>query len=356
MAKTKTQDLADQIKRSNYISEHPLEFISTGSTMFNLALSGKGSAGGWARGRVGNIVGDGGSGKTVVAVESCAFCHYNIKKIKSLQYPEVKNVSIVYNNVEGVLDLPIVNMYGESFLKAVEWTRTPTIEEFGRDFTRRCEALKDGDFLFYVVDSFDALKGTEELERFYEAAEKEEKEEGSYNLEKQKYASKFFSGICDVSSGKDATLLIVSQVRDKIGVTFGKKQYRAGGKALNFYTHQVAWIAEAKKIPKTYHGEERILGIKSKVNIERNKTALPFRKAEFTILFNYGLDDISSMTDWLYGPEVKKIKFDDMDFSRAEFIDYIEKEGLEEDLQYLSEEKWQEIENAVAPKRKGRFA
>ena len=35
--------------------ETPVEFITSGSTILNLALSGKGKNGGWARGRIVNI-------------------------------------------------------------------------------------------------------------------------------------------------------------------------------------------------------------------------------------------------------------------------------------------------------------
>jgi recombination protein RecA len=40
-------------------------------------------------------------------------------------------------------------------------------------------------------------------------------------------------------SDADVTLLIVSQVRDKIGAMFGAKHTRTGGRALDFYASQV---------------------------------------------------------------------------------------------------------------------
>ncbi|HUV71873.1 MAG TPA: hypothetical protein VMW25_02600, partial [Clostridia bacterium] len=48
--------------------ERPVDFINTGSTCLNLALSNRGKDGGWARGRIDNVVGDGSSGKTLVAL------------------------------------------------------------------------------------------------------------------------------------------------------------------------------------------------------------------------------------------------------------------------------------------------
>jgi recombination protein RecA len=218
-------------------------------------------------------------------------------------------------------------------------------------------ALKPGEFLLYIVDSWDALTSERGKERFEKAAEKDNEEEASYGTEKAKYGSaSFFSNICDISSGKDATLIIVSQIREKINAMFGKKHYRGGGKALDFYTHQVVWLAEIEKLSRVFRQEKRVYAIRSKAKFERNKVAKPFREAEFTILYDYGLDNISSMIDWYWGPKAQKIKFEDEDFSRAELIKYIEDEGLEDTLSDMCEKEWKEIENEISPKdRKKRF-
>jgi len=79
----------------------------------NLALSGEGKDGGWARARVLNLVGDGSSGKTLLALELAFWCYKNIKKVKSKIFPKVKEVKIVYCNAEGVMDFPIKKMYGK---------------------------------------------------------------------------------------------------------------------------------------------------------------------------------------------------------------------------------------------------
>ena len=83
------------------------------------------------------------------------------------------------------------------------------------------------------------------------------------------------------------------------------------------------------------------------MKIERSKVAKPFREAEFTILFDYGLDDLSSMIDYLYGS--KEINFDNQNFdTRKQFIRYIEKNNLEHRLIEQTKEKWNAIENAFA--------
>jgi RecA/RadA recombinase len=53
--------------------------LTTGSTLLNLALSQKGKDGGVARGRIINIVGDGGSGKTLLVLEILAHAFYGME-------------------------------------------------------------------------------------------------------------------------------------------------------------------------------------------------------------------------------------------------------------------------------------
>lgn len=358
MSRRVSQEVVDIKKAIAKRSENDdcVVFIHSGSTMVNLAGSSKGKNGGWARGRIGNIIGDGSSGKTLMALEAAANAFYNMPGNASSLFPTVTDVNIVFNNVEGVMDFPIEKMYGKKFVEGVDWIRTGTVEEFGRDYARRVMNLKPGQFLLYIVDSWDALTSEAGKERFEEAARKDKDEDASYGTEKAKYGSQtFFNNICDIMEGKDATLLIISQVREKIGITFGKKTYRTGGKALDFYTHQCCWLAEIKKLKKTFKGHDRIYGIRVKAKFERNKTAKPFREAEFIVLFDYGLDDIGSMMDFLWGPEATKINFEGADYSRVDLISYVEDNGLSEVLEEMCEEEWGKIEAAVVPVRKHRF-
>ena len=169
--------------------EQKVDFLGSGGTRLNLALSGK-ALGGWARGRIANIVGDGSSGKSLLALEACFWCFKNIKKATTFNYQKPKKATIIYNNVEGVMDFPLTKMYGKKFVDAVDWIGNQTIEEMGRDYIRRLNDLKKGHSLLYIVDSWDALKSTEGEKRFEESVKKNKELPGSFNLEKQKYAAR----------------------------------------------------------------------------------------------------------------------------------------------------------------------
>lgn len=355
----KTKAMAQSVRKRKKVQEVTVEFLHSGCSTLNLALSGKAADGGWARARVDNIVGDGSSGKTIGALELAFWAWKKVKKIKSQIFGKVKKVTIVYNNCEGVMDFPLEKMYGNEFVEAVEWICIKEIETMGRDYIGRMRALKKGEFLLYIIDSWDALYSVADKKRFEKSIADGKEEDGSYNLEKQKYAGKFFSNVCDnmENNKKDSTLFIISQVRTKIGITFGKKTYRAGGKALDFYTHQVAWIREEEKLTKTKRGHKRVYGIRSEVKVERSKVAKPFRESKFTILYDYGIDDINSMADFLYGKG--SIRFNGEKFkTRETFIKYVEANDLENKLIEETEKEWQEVEDAFekdVSNRKARF-
>jgi recombination protein RecA len=301
-------------------NKNRVEFLDTGSTLLNLAASGKGKKGGWARGRIVNLVGDGSSGKTLLALEACAQSFYYIKEKKSRLFPKVKKVSIVYNNREGVMDFPLEEMYGEKFVKGIEWIQSSTCEKFGRDYQKRVASLKEGEFLLYIADSLDSFDSSAGRKRVEKSIKTDKDIEGTYGMEKAKYfSSSFFSHLCDIMQGKDATLICISQVRDNINAgLFGEK------------------------LKKTVKKQERVFGVRVKARFKRNKTAKPFRDAEFDILFDYGIDNIGSIIKFLNKDEDCISELEKEPEKLASII-----EKLEED--------WQIIENTVKPKRRERF-
>jgi len=349
-----------KLKRRKQVSEcsfDTVDFIHSGCSTMNLALSGKAKDGGWARARVLNLVGDRSAGKTAVALE-LAFSYFKtIKKIKSKIWPTVKRFHIVYNNPEGVMDFPIQKMYGKynpktglwecPFRDKVEWVMSPNVEHFGRDYWRRANKLEKGESLLYILDTLDFLKSKKSIDRFIDAVEKDGEIEGSYDVEKQKFLSGWFPTTKDFlnANSADATLLILSQIRDKIGVMFGKKQMRTGGHAFDHAIHQEAWIKEVQKLRATRFGEQRVYAIKSEIRVEKNKCGKPFNEAQFQILYDYGIDNINSLIDYIYGK--KTIKFDGQKFkTKKAFIKFIEENDYEELLEKEAEIKWQKTDEA----------
>jgi recombination protein RecA len=336
----KAESVARSVKERKRRTTH-VEFFSSGSTTINMALSGH-PEWGWPRARVSNIVGDGSSGKTLLALEAAFWFLKNAKKIKSKIFPRVETAKVVYNNGEGVMDFPLTKMYGKKFEKAIDWRRSPTIESVGRDYISEVKDLKRGESLLYIIDSWDQFKSVHDTKISDTTDEDMLK---GYKLKKQQFAWKFFSEVCDGidRNSKDATLIVISQTKQKIGVTFGKKKYRTGGDALNFYTHLVPWIREIEKLKKTRKKEMRIYGIHGEIKVDRSKVSKPFRQSEFRLLFDHGLDNVGSMAVYL-----KKHKY--MKWSGISLKDIhafsvaVEEQGLEKKLSRKVAKIWLSVE------------
>ena len=79
MSFIREEKISEQVRRRSetVIEKERVDFLNTGSILLNLAASQKARNGGWARGRIINIVGDGSSGKSLSAIEALAQAYYH---------------------------------------------------------------------------------------------------------------------------------------------------------------------------------------------------------------------------------------------------------------------------------------
>jgi recombination protein RecA len=254
--------------------------FSSGCQLLDCVLGG-----GWAVGRMVNLVGDKSSGKTLLAIEATA----NF----ALKFP---NGRIRYAEVESAFD----KSYAAALGMPVERIEFPedkgtsifTIEDLFQDLDKTIEEnLKNPRETLYIVDSYDALSDKAEVSREIDAA--------SYGGSKAKQGSQLFRRLVQKLDDTKITLFIISQIRDNIGVTFGAKYSRSGGHALDFYASQIVWLAEVGKMKKTISKVERPYGVEVKAKCTKNKIGLPFRECVFPIIFGYGVDDVYAALSWL---------------------------------------------------------
>ena len=265
---------------SYFVGEKPnYSFISSGCALLDCVLGG-----GFPLGRITNIVGDTSTSKTGHSTEAL------INFIR--QYPDSMPA---YRDTESAFDVEYSAAMGLN-PKKVDFgdpeQPVTTVEAFVRDFTKYLnDCIKIKSPGMYVIDSLDALSDEGELER--DVGEK------TYGMAKAKLLSEFFRKTVSKIEQSRVLLLIISQVRDNIGVMFGEKYKRAGGKALDFYASQCLWLAKVEVNRQTINKVKRPYSITIKAKAKKNKVGLPLRECEYDFRFGYGVEDAEASIKWL---------------------------------------------------------
>jgi recombination protein RecA len=295
--------------------------------------------GGYPVGRIVNVVGDKSTGKTLLAIEACA------------NFAATWQSGLIwYNEAEAAFDKSYAAVLGLP-VERVKFTQNCfTVEDFYKDLTAAIDESnqrqRNG---LYILDSLDALSDKSELERGID--------DSSYGAAKAKKLSELFRRLVQKLEKSRITVLIISQVRDAIGVTFGDKHSRSGGKALDFYASQVVYLSQIKTLKRTIKGVERPTGIQVRAKAKKNKIGPPLRECEFDLRFGYGVDDLAANVHWL--TEIDQLK--ELGTTKDKSERFLRSTESMEEHEYrelcskasvLVKEKWAEIETGFMPTRR----
>ena len=328
-------------------------FIHSGSSMLNLVLTGSVDKG-WALGRVSNVIGDSGSGKTLLAIEACSMflaCP-----------PEGFKPYVHYYEAEAAFD----QKYAESLGMPVEKinfidVEEKTIEHLFFTIEEICDKTiaakhKQNAAHLFVVDSLDALTSESELKQKFD-------DDKTFGMGKQKKLGELFKKLCMKMQDANMHLMIISQVRDNITtMPFAPKFRRSGGKALKFYSTSELWLAEVKKLKTTTN---IVYGVICKMRITKNRTGKNYRECEVPIIYSFGLDEIFSLLRFLSSEDVPpefriKVTKGVYDWKGIkdkinELVAVIESEGtLYSDLVQQAQDAWDAIEEEAEVGRRNK--
>jgi recombination protein RecA len=266
------------------------DLISTGSIAFDHIALG---VGGFVKGKLYELVGWEGSGKSTICGHAVANCQKNSGKV-------------LYIDGEHAVDPNYFEALGVDIGSML--IAQPSCGEEG--FQIAMDMISTGEIDLVIIDSDSSLIPKKVLDG----------DVGDSSIgRKAKLNSDVYPKLKGMLSKNNTCVIVVSQYREKIGMMFGDPRTTQGGHALKFYADVRVEVSKtlAKEGTEAY-------GNLTKIKTIKNKMAPPFKGVDFEIVFGKGIDTFNEIMSLGSDLEIlrkygKTITYNEIKYSTDEF-------------------------------------
>ena len=295
------------------------EFISTGSSVLDLAISNRPN-GGVAVGRITEINGLESSGKSLIGTHI-------------LSETQKKGGLAVYIDTETSVSREWLETIGIN-VQDLLYLHVETVEDIFQCIENIVTKIRESDrdrLVTILVDSLAGASTKVEMEADFE--------KDGWATSKAIIVSKAMRKITQMVGRERIALIFTNQLRQKLGVMFGDPWTTSGGKALPFHSSTRIRLKNMGQIKDT---GKNVLGMKCRAQILKNRLCPPLRHADFNLYFDSGIDDKGSWLQVLKDHKLVKAagawytlnyKKEDIKFQSKDFEKKLEEvDGLQDHL------------------------
>ena len=296
------------------------EFISTGSSVLDLAIANRPN-GGVAVGRITEINGLESSGKSLIGTHILA-------------ETQKRGGVAVYIDTETSVSREWLETIGVDVSKLL-YLHVETVEDIFECIESIIVKIRESDrerLVSILVDSLAGASTKVEMEADFE--------KDGWATSKAIIVSKAMRKITQMIGRERIALVFTNQLRQKLGVMFGDPWTTSGGKALPFHASTRIRLKNMGQIK--VGAKNDVIGMKCRAQIIKNRLGPPLRHADFNLYFDSGIDDMGSWLTVLKDHKLLKIagawytleyKGKDIKFQSKDFEKKIEEnDGLKEYL------------------------
>ena len=247
------------------------EWISTGSSMLDLAISNRPN-GGFPVGRITEVTGLEASGKSLLAAHA-------------LVSTQQKGGLAVYIDTENAVSREFLEAIGLDLEKML-YIPLETIEDIFEAIESIIESIRKSNkdrLVTIIVDSVMGASTKIEMAADYD--------KDGWATSKSIVLSKGMRKLTNMIGRERICLIFTNQLRSRLGVTFGDPWTTSGGKAIPFHASVRLRLKSVGQIKAKKDGIEQIIGIKTRAQVIKNRMGPPLKSIDYDIYFESGIDN-----------------------------------------------------------------